>query len=486
MKARNFSHASMVAASRGFINARRVALKALLRVEHEGSFSNLVLHGLIAKEIARAEAAGKSDSVKSEDIRLANELLYGTLRKRLLLDQWIRQLSARKTVKVDPPVLNILRLSLYQLIFLDRIPQHAVLDEAGKLARSVDRTHAVGFINAVLRKYLRLWRDDVHEPELPRDALERLAVEHSTPRWILERWAAEIEASGVDDRRILLTQLKARAEAVNRIPPLTVCINRSRHNLVEFFRIAQEAGADPRPGDYAPDAVSFEAGDFSAVRSLMENGDCHAMDEAAQLVGVLLDPQPGMRVLDMCAAPGGKSLQAAALMNNSGEVFSLDIHGARLELLATQSQLCGLDIIRTLEADSMKALPGLEEASFDRVLIDAPCSALGIIRRHPEIRYRRGPQDIAERAVIARAILDNARRYVKPGGVLVFAVCTYTREETLDQLEYFSQFKDFEIVKSAEVNRGLWKEHLGLPYMDTRPAVELDGFAAFKAVRRSI
>ena len=154
----------MVAANRGFINARRLALKALLRVEHEGSFSNLVLHGLIEKEIARAEASGKLDAVKSEDIRLANELLYGTLRKRMYLDQWIRQLSARKTVKVDPPVLNILRLSLYQLIFLDRIPQHAVLDEAGKLARSVERTHAVGFINAVLRKYLRLWREDVREP----------------------------------------------------------------------------------------------------------------------------------------------------------------------------------------------------------------------------------------------------------------------------------------------------------------------------------
>lgn len=474
----------MVAADRGFINARKVALKALLRVEHEGSFSNLVLHGLIDKEIDKAAAHDRLDAIKSEDIRLANELLYGTLRKRMYLDQWIRQLSARKTIKVDPPVLNILRLSLYQLIFLDRIPQHAVLDEAGKLARLAERTHAVGFINAVLRKYLRLWRDDIHEPDLPRDALERLAVENSTPRWILDCWAAEIEASGVEDRRLILTQLKARAEAVNRIPPLTVCVNRARLSIEEFYKKAQEAGADPRLGDYAPDAVSFEAGDFSAVRGLFEAGDCHAMDEAAQLVGILLDPQPGMRVLDMCAAPGGKSLQAAGMMRNQGQVVSLDIHGARLELLKHQAQLCGLDNICITEADSMKPLAGIEEASFDRVLVDAPCSALGIIRRHPEIRYRRGPQDITERAAVARAILDNARRYVKPGGVLVFAVCTYTREETLDQLEYFSHFEEFEVVASAEINRGLWKEHAGKPYMDTRPAAELDGFVAFKAVRK--
>jgi len=459
------------------LNARYIALKALLRVEKSGAYSNLVLQGLCNR-------AAERDEVKPEDNRLAMELLYGVLRRRMFLDAWIEDLAKRPISKIDPPVLQVLRLALYQLVFLDRIPQHAALAESGKLLRLIERKHAVGFVNAVLRNWQRRWRAEKFDPRLPKDALERISVSYSIPKFIVDLWRKEAIERGLSEERKILADLRIRAEAANKIPPLVLCPNPVKIESAELTQELKDHQAAPRKGYYAEGSLLLPGSDLAKVALLMEDGLCHAMDQSAQLVGLMLEAEPGMRVLDTCSAPGGKSLQIAGLMQGQGKLIALDLHESRLELLRYQAKLHGFDSIETLTADASLDIEGLEHESFDRVLVDAPCSALGIIRRHPEIRYRRKAADIAERARVAKAILDNAWKYVKPGGSLVFAVCTYTREEGIEQLQHFAEtHKQAKIVASKAVHDGLWKDTDGLPYMDTSGVPDLDGFFAFKAVK---
>ena len=450
------------------MNARLCAHAVLSRVERNRAYSNLALmHEL-----------NKDPDADIADKRLATELVYGSLRYQRFLDHWIVYLANRPIKKIDPAVLHVLRLSLYQLLVLDRIPQHAVLSESGKLLRKISRKHAVGFVNALLRRTLRELKED-KGPDFPEDELESMSIEQSLPLWLLKRWVREFSLEGELDKKSIV-KLFERAEQINRPAPLTLLPNRQKlmqHQLVEKL---EQLGAECILGDYADQAVTVSKGGIGVIAPLVEKGLCTVMDEAAQLVGELLDPQPGERILDLCAAPGGKSIYSAAYTGESGEVVSVDISENKLVLLSRQAKAHSYSWIKTMEADSTEYVKEFEEKPFDKVLLDAPCTALGIIRRHPEIRWNRKESDIQEMSEKARDILDNAVRYVKPGGSLVFSVCTTTVEEGLQQLEYVSSLDGFKTAKPETIEPSLWLQHKDMNYIDTSKVPTMDGFIAFR------
>ncbi len=460
------------------MDARITAFRVLSRVERDAAYSNLALFGELNRSMA-----GESDENLDADRRLATELVYGVLRNRRMLDVWLAYLAERPPAKIDPAVRHVLRLALYQLLHLDRMPQHAVLSESGRILRKTKRKHAVGFVNALLRRFLREQRAG-NGPALPEDPFLRLALLQSIPDWILLRWKAE-EEKHTDDSKRLLGRLTVRVEQANRPAPLVLAVNPLKSNGKDLIRDLAALGAEARTGENVPEAVQVLSGGIGPVLPLIEDGRAHVMDEAAQLVVDLLGPEEGENILDLCAAPGGKSLVLAGRVGSKGRVLSVDLSEAKLKLLAEQARRHGFGWIETEVRDATEPWPGELAGSFDRILIDAPCTALGVLRRHPEIRWRRKESDVAEMAHTAREIAVRAQPLLKPGGVLVFSVCTTTAEEGPNQFRKLLDMGGWTPERPPGVAEGLWRTEGGLEWMDTFLDPRLDGFTAFRLRKSS-
>ncbi len=427
------------------MSVRVWAAKALVRVEKEGAYSNVVVDGLLERY-----------NPKPEDRRLLMELVYGVLRHQRYLDYILNQVSKYPMDTLDLPIVQVFRLSLYQLLFLDRIPAHAVLNESGRVLRALKRARAVGLGNAILREIQRRTKSGWN----PLDELEpfpRLAIEHSVPDWLLTRWDDELKAEGLDEAT-RFHRLTVRAETMNTAPALALWTNRQKTTVDELQeRLAQQKVKAHR-GDCLADALVMSPRNLDKVLPLFKEGLCHVMDESAQCVLSLCRVQAGMRVLDLCAAPGGKTLALASLVGPEGEVLAVDLHENRLRSLNKSLARFDFPQVKTLAADAKKPLPKVEEASFDVVLIDAPCSALGVVRRHPEIKWKRSEKDLSALAWTQAELLQQASRYVKPGGVLVYAVCTDTEEETRQrQREAETQLGGFSLCgMPVDIPKSLW------------------------------
>ncbi len=451
------------------MSVRVWAAKALVRVEKEGAYSNVVVDGLLERY-----------NPKPEDRRLLMELVYGVLRHQRYLDYILNQVSKHPMDTLDLPIVQVFRLSLYQLLFLDRIPAHAVLNESGRVLRALKRARAVGLGNAILREIQRRTKSGWN----PLDELEpfpRLAIEHSVPDWLLTRWDDELKAEGLDEAT-RFHRLTVRAETMNTAPALALWTNRQKTTVDELQeRLAQQKVKAHR-GDCLADALVMSPRNLDKVLPLFKEGLCHVMDESAQCVLSLCRVQAGMRVLDLCAAPGGKTLALASLVGPEGEVLAVDLHENRLRSLNKSLARFDFPQVKTLAADAKKPLPKVEEASFDVVLVDAPCSALGVVRRHPEIKWKRSEKDLSALAWTQAELLQQASRYVKPGGVLVYAVCTDTEEETRQrQREAETQLSGFSLCgMPVDIPKSLW-HHFALLSRDVPTA---DTHFAF-ALRRN-
>ena len=354
--------------------------------------------------------------LSSPDRALATELLYGTIRWRALLDHFLGQVADRRLDKIERRALIALRLGAYQLLRL-RVPGRAAVAESVSLAPSPTR----GFVNAILRNLDRR-RDALQGPEKISDLIERLAVSESHPRWLVERWANEL---GAEDAAKLLA-------ANNLRPALALRVNPLRSDRDRLLALFAEKGVEASAGPLSPLAVVVP--DSGPVRELPGYAEGHfaVQDEASQLAPLIVGPQPGELALDVCAAPGTKTLALAALMNNQGTVVAVDANAERLDRMTAEIDRLGVTNVVAVTADATAPLrlPGrFTDALFDRVLVDPPCTGLGTIRRRPEIKWRRGPSDIAALADKQRAILQHAAARVKPGGTLVYSTCTLTREE---------------------------------------------------------
>jgi 16S rRNA (cytosine967-C5)-methyltransferase len=377
---------------------RELALDVLLAIESQHGFSDAVLSAhLNASDLGGA------------DRRLAAQLVYGTLARRLTLDHTIDAYSSTRKNRLETTVRELLRLGLFQTAFLERIPSYAAVDSTVRLAKArVPR--AAGFVNAILR---RASRDGLAPPPTERE--RRLAVEHSHPTWLVHRW---IEELGERDTIALMA-------ADNDALPTVLRVLIPREAALE--RLA-EAGIGATPCRLAPDAVV-------AAKPVRIAGLALPQNEASQLVVRWLCPQPGGRVLDAGAAPGGKTAYIAALVGAAGSVTALD--PGRDAEVRIDSLLTAAGVRERVRFHAVAVEKFDTDAVFDAVLVDAPCSGLGTLSEHPEIRWRRSPKDISALALRQRAILAAAARAVRPGGVLLYSTCTLIAEENDEVVDEF-------------------------------------------------
>ena len=389
--------------------ARLTAFEILRRVG-DGAYASVLL-------------ASREDELSPLDRALCHELVMGVLRRQLWLDRLIEHYSNRNVAGLDESVRIILRIGLYQLRFLSRVPASAAVNESVNLVHFARLRSAGSLVNAVLRRATR-------EPEVDptiniQDPLERLSVATSHPRWLIERWT---EAFGS-------AEAEALARANNEPAPVAFRVVNSRAQEADVCESLRAAGAQLIPSKVAPGAWRI-SGAGRLLAKFVAAGKVYVQDEASQLIALQLDVQPGQRVLDLCAAPGSKTTHIAELSLDLAVIVATDLHEHRLRTLVSSAQVQGLGSIHCVALDGLQLLP-FAGGTFDRVLVDAPCSGTGTLRRNPEIRWRISPADIEDLAGRQKQLLFNAARVVRPGGRLIYSTCSVEPDENEDIVQTF-------------------------------------------------
>jgi 16S rRNA (cytosine967-C5)-methyltransferase len=364
-------------------------------------------------DLPSALAHARSKLPDDRDRALAGEIATGTLRWQAAFDHVIEAFSGRPSARLDPEVLTILRIGMFQLLHLDRVPAAAVVDDAVELARKAGKRSASGFVNALLRRVSRE-RKQLPLPEQP--PLDFLAITLSHPRWLAERWLARY---GFD-----ATVAWERFD--NGPAALTLRANTLRTTRADLARELGLVGVKTESARFAPDGLIVTSGN-PLLTPLAHSGLFFVQDEASQLVGEFAGARPGERILDACASPGGKTTQMAAAMEGRGTIVAADVRGRRLDLLSRTVAESGAAHVHVVQADA-RAEPPFREV-FDAVLVDAPCSGLGTIRRDPDVRWRRAEADLAAMAGAQREMLAQLATVVRPGGRLIYSTCSSEPEE---------------------------------------------------------
>ena len=396
--------------ARGISPARVAAFRILEQVER-GAFSSV----LLAAEEPRLQAVDRA---------LCHELVLGVLRWQLLLDKIVEHFSRKRIESLDKPVRIALRLGLYQLRFLTRIPASAAVNESVSLVRRARLSSAAAFVNALLRRAVR---EPEYDPAADvSDPIEQIAVRTSHPAWMIARWTSWL---GIEEA-------EAFARANNLVPPTAFRVVAKRANQSEVLsKLNAAESSDIVDGGWRI------SGAAPVLRELSAAGEIYLQDEASQLVAQLVDAKRGERVLDLCAAPGGKTTMIADRSGDGALVVAADRSATRMETVVTTTRLHQLDGIRPVILDAAKQLP-FRPQTFDKVLVDAPCSGTGTLRRNPEIRWRLTPDDIVVLAEQQKRILSRALEMVRPGGRLVYSTCSVEREENEDVIaEVPAQFR---------------------------------------------
>ena len=446
--------------------ARRIALEVLRRVEAEGAFSHLALN----------HALQRSPGLNPADRALATELVYGTLRWSRRLDYALAAHCHRPLERIEPGLLRVLRMTAYQLLFLDGVPEWAAVDQGAELARRLRGRRAAGFVNGVLRALARGQRN-IDWPDADGDLVRHLAVRHSFPDWLVEYWLEEL---GSEQCRRLL-------EALNRPASAWLRPNTLRIVPAGLADLLSASGLQVQQQAEIPGALKCQRAGDLAGSAAHQTGLFHLQDGAAQLVCQLLDPRPGQRLLDACSAPGGKTATLAELLEDRGELFAVDVNPARLALVRGLTERLGIGCVKFFVHDMSQPAPH-GWGSFDRVLLDAPCSSLGVIRRHPEVKWRVAAGDAEHLSRQQLALLDNCAGLVKPDGLLVYSVCSLDRREGSEVVEKFLQrHPEFELVDPRGSGPRPWYRFVQpRGWLMTWPQeFDCDGFFAARLRRRN-
>lgn len=396
------------------VSARELALRILIAVEEEGAYANIALHRILEKY-----RPGKLDRA------FTTELAYGTLRSLNTLD-WILARFVKKPLESQTAaVRNILRLGVYQLIFMDRVPPSAACNEGAELARKHGHPGSVKFVNGVLRSVSRQC-GEISYPTLLENPLEHISLRYSHPAWMVKRWLEEFGPEGTI----------ALCRANNKPAPNTIRTNTLKITRSDLAERLKAEGLLVSETVYAPEGLKIEG--FYSLGSLasFREGLFQVQDESSMLAGRALMPSPGSFVLDACSAPGGKTTHLAQLMENRGLILGVDIHPHKLSLIEENCLRLGIDIVQGRTGDA-RTLPEELYNLADFVLVDAPCSGLGVLKRRPDARWRKNPDELPALVKLQAEILEGASRCVRDGGVLVYSTCTLIREENAGQVENF-------------------------------------------------
>ncbi|BCB03306.1 16S rRNA (cytosine(967)-C(5))-methyltransferase RsmB [Bacillus sp. KH172YL63] len=380
---------------------REAALEVIEAVEKNQSYSNLLLHSVIEK-----------NELPRKDIGLLTELTYGTIQRKMTLDFYLAPFIKGK---LDDWVRQLLRLSLYQLVYLDRIPDRAVFHEAVEIAKKRGHKGISGLVNGVLRS---VQRKGLPSLDSIKDPVERVAIETSHPYWLVKRW----------EEQFGLAKTKEMCETNLIAPKQTARVNTTKIAREELMKLLSDNGNEVKESPVVPVAIQSLRGNLAKTEAYKE-GQLTIQDESSMLVPYALKLEKGMKVLDACAAPGGKTTHIAEMLSGTGEVNALDLHKHKVKLIDDNAARLGLDNVKTATLDSRKAAEKFEKESFDRILVDAPCSGLGVLRRKPDIKYAKKEADLVSLQKIQLDILSAVAPLLKKDGLLVYSTCTVDQNE---------------------------------------------------------
>ena len=392
-------------------NARECALSVLVSCRRNGAWADAALKAQLSKT-----------PLSAQDAALCSRIVYGVMQNELLLNWFLSAYCTQKLDHLQPPLADILRIGAYQILFLDKVPDHAAVSESVELCRTNGRSAASGLVNAVLRKVAQ---HKSNLPPLPEGNIARLSIAYSHPQWLVKKLVSLLGVEEAD--RFLRID--------NEAAPMTVQVNPLKTDADALARELAGDGVKAVPHGWVPDCFELSGtGDLTTLTAFYQ-GRFTVQDAAAKLVTYAAGFEKGQDVLDVCAAPGGKSFAAAFAMENEGHILSCDLHENKLRRIREGAQRLGITCIETAAADG-RVFREEWAGRFDTVICDVPCSGLGIIRKKPDIRYK-DVRELKALPEIQRAILENSARYVRPGGVLVYSTCTVLPEENENVTDAF-------------------------------------------------
>ncbi|EHI98439.1 sun protein [Clostridium sp. DL-VIII] len=438
------------------MDCRKLAVKILNRVLDEGAYSNIIL----AKELNEAE-------LNDKDKALLTEIVYGVLRRKKTLDIIISNfVKDIKLMKKD--ILNILRVAVYQMNFLDKVPSYAACNEAVEEAKEISENDSK-LVNGILRSFTK----NPDEIEVVGNKIDEYAYKFSFEPWMIRLL---IKQYGENlSKKIML--------GLNAIPQVSVRVNEIKADYDEVFEELEKLEYDVEEGVICPEAICIKGGKSIESNPLFKEGKITVQDESAMVVAPLLELEEGMKVIDLCSAPGGKTTHIAEMLQNTGKVLAFDIHESKLGLIKENCERLGITNVEINTNDATKLNPELVESS-DRILIDVPCSGIGIIRKKPEIKWNKTRSDLREIIPIQREIMENAWQYLRSGGIMVYSTCTLNKEENEENIDWFlSSHKDCSIKKIfiGNQNNLIYNKNGSLTIM---PNENMDGFFIAKLEKR--
>lgn len=409
-------------------NSRKIALTILNEIEASESYSNIKINQAI-----------KEHGLLGVDKNFVLKLVYGVLENKIRLDYYIRKLSKTRLKKIDYRILNVLRMSIFQLVFLDKVPASAVVNEGVKLTKKINYK-STGFVNGILRNFIRE-QDKIQLPDKKKDKVVYYSVKYSYPDWLIERWLKAY------DEVFLEGFLKAN----NEPPALTLRVNTLRMDRESLMKALESEGLQVKKSEFIEDGILVTDISDSALHQLeaYKKGLFFVQDEGSMLVAKRLEVAPGMKVIDVCSAPGGKTTHLAQLMNNEGEITAFDIYEHKIDRINENADRLGIDIIKATLQDAVIANEAYINYA-DRVLVDAPCTGFGIIRRKPEIKYNRSEKDIDTLASLQYSILETAATYLVKDGILLYSTCSIDKSEDEEVVNKFlSHHPGFELLDGS-------------------------------------
>ncbi|HEY2420476.1 MAG TPA: 16S rRNA (cytosine(967)-C(5))-methyltransferase RsmB [Neobacillus sp.] len=400
-------------------NVRAIAMDLLVTIEKNQSYSNLLLNSTIEK-----------NELSAVDVGLLTELTYGTLQRRMVLDFFLKPFI-KDNKKLANWIHHLLRLTLYQMVYLDRIPDRAAIYEAVEIAKNRGHKGIASLVNGVLRSIQREGLPSLDEVS---DPIERLALETSHPEWLVTKWVNQF---GYD-------KTKEMCEINLTAPLQTARVNLTKISRDECIALLEEDGFQIEKSPVVPEGIRSLKGNLASTIAF-NYGMFTIQDESSMLAAYALGSFQNELVLDACAAPGGKSTHIAEKMDNTGEVISIDLHDHKVKLINDNAHRLGLENIKTMAMDSRLLQEQFKAESFDRILLDAPCSGLGVMRRKPDMKYTKTENDIERLSMVQEKLLTSVSPLLKKGGTLVYSTCTVDKEENEQTVKSFLQNNlDFE------------------------------------------
>ena len=442
-----------------YAGARGTAIKILNRVERTDAYLDKLLDfELRSKEIA--------DLDKS----LLAEIVHGVMRWQARLDWVLNGFTHGNFSKSEINIKNSLRVALYQILFLNQVPHYAAVNEAVEFVKRLRGEKSANLVNAVLRNIIRTI-DGIHYPKPEDNLIQYLSVYYSHPQWLVKRW---INRFGKEETEKLLI-------VNNEVPPLTLRINKLKIPAAEFLSLLEQRNITYQGSSFIDHFIKVKSLSSISQLDVFQKGYFSIQDESAALPVLLLGPLPGDRVIDMCAAPGGKTTFIGELMNNQGEILAVDKYETKLRLIHTGCERLGITNVQLLVADSSE----LVTEPADKILVDVPCSGFGVLRKKPDIKWKREPEDIPRLTTLQLTLLENASRLLKPGGVLVYSTCTMEPEENEEVIGTFlAKHSEFRIDDAAAVVNKSIVSSAG--FVETFPhRHHLDGSFAARLVKDS-